>query len=150
VNCERFDRGFASLIKDLSSLPGRAPGKTLLDETIIVATSEFGRTPAINAVAGRDHYRQVYTTLFAGGGVKGGRVIGKTNEDGSAVVETGWKHRVQPYMDNCVASIYSALGIDWLKVIENTPSGRSYEYVQTAPIGGSEFISDDEIAELFV
>ena len=103
----------------------------------------------MNAVAGRDHYRQAYTTLFAGGGVRGGRVIGKTNEDASAVVETGWKHRQQPYMDNCVASIYSALGIDWMKVIENTPSGRSYEYVQTAPIGGTEFISNDEIAELF-
>lgn len=149
VNCERFDKGFASLVHDLSSLPGRAPGKTLLDETLIMATSEFGRTPAVNAVAGRDHYRQAYTTVFAGGGVKGGRVIGRTNEDGSAVIDTGWKHRVQPYMDNCVASIYSALGIDWRKVIENTPSGRSYEYVQTAPIGGTEFISDDEIAELF-
>jgi uncharacterized protein (DUF1501 family) len=150
ANCERFDKGFASLVKDLSSLPGKAPGKTLLDETLIIATSEFGRTPAMNAVAGRDHYRHAYTTLFAGGGVKGGRVIGKTNEDASAVIETGWKYKKkQPYMDNCVASIYSALGIDWMKVIENTPSGRTYEYVQTAPIGGSEFISDDEIAELF-
>jgi len=149
VNCERFDKGFASLIKDLSSSPGSVAGKSLLDETLIVATSEFGRTPAMNAVAGRDHYRHAYTTLFAGGGVKGGRVIGKTNEDASAVVETGWKHKEQPFMDNCVATIYSALGIDWLKTIPNTPSGRAYEYVQTAPIGGGEFISNDEIAELF-
>jgi hypothetical protein len=150
VNCERFDKGFSSLVKDLAATPGRNPGKTLLDETLIVATSEFGRTPAMNAVAGRDHYRQAYTTLFAGGGVKGARVIGSTNDDGSAVVQTGWKHkRQQPFMDNCVATIYSALGIDWMKVIENTPSGRSYEYVQTAPIGGGEFISNDEIAELF-
>ena len=50
-------------------------------------------------------------------------------------------------MDNCLATIYSALGIDWMKKIENTPSGRAYEYVQTAPIGGGEFISNDEIAE---
>lgn len=149
VNCERFDKGFASLLKDLSSLPGNAPGKTLLDETLIMATSEFGRTPAMNAVAGRDHYRQVYTTLFAGGGVKGGRVIGKTNDDASEAVNTGWKHKEQPFMDNCVASIYSALGIDWMKTFENTPSGRAYEYIQTAPIGGTQFISNDEIAELF-
>jgi hypothetical protein len=150
VNCERFDKGFSSLIRDLSSSPGRDPGKTLLDETLVIATSEFGRTPGMNAVAGRDHYRHAYTTLFAGGGVKGARVIGKTNEDGSAVVQTGWKYkRQQPFMDNCVSSIYSALGIDWMKVIEKTPSGRSYEYVQTAPIGGGEFISNDEIAELF-
>jgi hypothetical protein len=52
-------------------------------------------------------------------------------------------------MDNCTASIYSALGIDWKKVFTNTPSGRAYEYVQTAPIGGTQFISNDEIAELF-
>ena len=52
-------------------------------------------------------------------------------------------------MDNTVATIYSALGIDWLKSIENTPSGRTYEYIQTAPLGGAEFISNDEIAPLF-
>ena len=52
-------------------------------------------------------------------------------------------------MDNIVATMYSALGIDWKKKIENTPSCREYEYVQSAPIGGSEFISNDEIAELF-
>lgn len=149
VNCERFDKGFAAFVKDLSALPGSVPGKTLLDETLIIATSEFGRTPAMNAVAGRDHYRQVYTSLFAGGGVKGGRVIGKSNDDASAAVDVGWKHKEQPFMDNCVATIYSALGIDWKKTFENTPSGRAYEYVQTAPIGGGEFISNDEIAELF-
>ena len=113
VNCERFDKGFASLIQDLSSMPGNTPGKTLLDETLIVATSEFGRTPAMNAVEGRDHYRGAYTTLFAGGGIKGGRAIGRTNEDASEVVETGWNHKQQPFMDNTVATIYSALGIDW-------------------------------------
>jgi uncharacterized protein (DUF1501 family) len=103
----------------------------------------------MNPVEGRDHYRTVYTSLFVGGGVKGGRVIGKSNADGSEAIDTGWKHKEQPFMDNCVATIYSALGIDWMKKIENTPSGRAYEYVQTAPIGGGEFISDDEIAELF-
>jgi len=149
VNCERFDKGFASLIKDLSSMPGKTPGKTLLDETLIVATSEFGRTPAMNAVEGRDHYRQAYTTLFAGGGVKGGRAIGKTNEDASQVIDTAWNHKQQPFMDNVVATIYSALGIDWMKSFASTPSGRGYEYVQTAPVGGGEFISNDEIAPLF-
>jgi hypothetical protein len=52
-------------------------------------------------------------------------------------------------MDNVVASIYSALGVDWTKRVQNTPSGREYEYVQTAPLGGSEFISNDEIGPLF-
>ena len=52
-------------------------------------------------------------------------------------------------MDNIVASMYSVLGIDWMKQIANTPSGRAYEYIQTAPVGGAEFISNDEIAPLF-
>jgi hypothetical protein len=147
--CNRLDKGLTALLGDLSKMPGSQPGKTLLDETLIVASSEFGRTPWMNPVAGRDHYRDAYTTLWVGGGVKGGRVVGVTNEDAGKVVDTGWKHKEQPYMDNVVASIYSALGIDWLKQIENTPSGRAYEYIQTAPVGGGEFISNDEIAPLF-
>jgi hypothetical protein len=53
-------------------------------------------------------------------------------------------------MDNAVATIYSALGIEWRKRIDNTPSGRAYDYVQTAPLGSSEFQSNDAIDELFV
>lgn len=147
--CARLDKGVTALLEDLATMPGSVPGKSLLDETLIVATSEFGRTPAMNPVAGRDHYRDTYTTFFAGGGVKGGSVVGATNEDGSKCIDTGWGHKEQPYMDNIVATIYSALGIDWLKVIHNTPSGRVYDYVQTAPLGGSEFISNDEIGPLF-
>ncbi len=148
--CPRLDKGLVSLLNDLGAMPGKTPGKTLLDETLIVVTSEFGRTPQMNAVGGRDHYRETFSALLAGGGVKGGRIIGKTDEIGAFAVETGWKHKEQPAIDNLVATIYSALGIDWLKRIDNTPSGRSYEYVQTAPLGGSEFISNDEIAELFI
>ncbi len=148
--CNRLDKGLASLLVDLSSTPGSEPGKTLLDETLIVATSEFGRTPGMNPVAGRDHYRNCYTSLFAGGGVQGGRIIGRSNADGSECIETGWSYDFQPFMDNIVATIYSSLGIDWMKTFENTPSGRSYEYVQTAPVGGGEFQANDEIVELFV
>ena len=130
-------------------MPGSQPGKTLFDETLIVCTSEFGRTPYFNPVAGRDHHRLAYTSFWAGGGVKGGRIIGKTDEYGKECIETGWKHKQQPKHDNTVATIYSALGIDWKKVITNTPSHRAYEYTQVAPLSGGEFISDDEIAELF-
>lgn len=149
VTCVNFDRAFSSLVKDLSSMPSKTPGKTLLDETMIVVSSEFGRMPYMNNVMGRDHYNQCYTSLFLGGGVKPGRVIGKTNENCSKCVDTGWKHKEQPAMDNLVATMYSALGVDWSKRIDKTPSGRAYEYIQTAPIGGSEFISNDEIAEIF-
>jgi hypothetical protein len=147
--CNRLDKGLTALVEDLAAKPGSKPGKTMLDETMIVCASEFGRTPWMNPVAGRDHYRDVYSTLWIGGGVKGGRVIGKTDAEAAKCIETGWAHRQQPYMDNVVASIYSALGVDWTKRIENTPSGREYEYVQTAPLGGSEFISNDEIGPLF-
>ncbi len=147
--CNRLDQGLTALIDDLASMNGKEPGKTLLDETMIVCSSEFGRTPWMNPVSGRDHYRDAYTTLWLGGGVKGGRVIGKTDEEAAKVLDPGWGHKQQPYMDNVAATIYSALGIDWLKSIANTPSGRVYEYIQTAPLGGSEFISNDEIAPLF-
>ncbi len=149
ATCNRLDKGLSSLLKDLSSLPGHEPAKTMLDETLIVATSEFGRTPDLNPVQGRDHYRFTYSALFAGGGVKGGRAIGRTNDDGSQCIDTGWKHKEQPQMDNIVATIYSALGVDWTKTAENTPSGRSYHYIETAPIGGAEFITNDVIDELF-
>jgi hypothetical protein len=147
VNCLRFDKGYVSLLTDLAKMPGRNPGKSLLDETIIVATSEFGRTPDINPVMGRHHWRFNYSSMLAGGGIKGGTVIGKT--ENGYVVDTGWKHKEQPQMDNVVATLYSALGIDWKKRIENTPSKRAYEYVQAAPVGGSEFITTDAIDELF-
>jgi len=149
VTCARWDKGMSALFDDLLKTPGKEPGKTMFDETLIVCTSEFGRTPTVNAVAGRDHHRFTYTSFWAGGGVKGGRIIGKTDEYCRECVDTGWKHKEQPKHDNSVATIYSALGIDWKKVIDNTSSGRSYEYTQIAPLSGGEFISDDEIAELF-
>lgn len=147
--CANLDRGLSNLVKDLSTMPSKTPGRTLLEDTMIVVSSEFGRMPYMNNVYGRDHYNECYTSLFLGGGVKPGRVIGKTNEDCSKCTDTGWKHKEQPAMDNIVATIYSALGVDWMKRVDNTPSGRAYDFIQTAPIGGSEFISNDEIAELF-
>lgn len=147
--CLNLDRALSNLIKDLSTMPSKRPGKTLLDDTMVVVTSEFGRMPYMNNVMGRDHYNQCYTSMFLGGAVKAGRVIGKTDETCAKCIDVGWKHKEQPAMDNTVATIYSALGVDWSKRVDNTPSGRAYEYIQTAPIGGSEFISNDEIAELF-
>ncbi len=147
--CTRLDNGLVSLIDDLAALPGAAPGTTLLDETLIVAQSEFGRTPGMNPVAGRDHYKGAYSGLYVGGGVAGGRVLGATDADGSTCTDTGWRHKRQPFMDNTVATIYSALGIDWTKVIANTPSGRAYHYVDTVSLGGAAMMESDEIAGLF-
>jgi uncharacterized protein (DUF1501 family) len=57
----------------------------MLDRTLVVWMGEFGRTPKINARNGRDHYPRVFSAALAGGGVKGGQVIGSSTKDGSAV-----------------------------------------------------------------
>ena len=53
--------------------------------------------------------------MFAGAGVKGGLVLGASDKDGDKVIDTGWKHKEQPRIENVVATMYSALGIDWSK-----------------------------------
>jgi hypothetical protein len=147
--CTRLDRGLVSLMNDLQALPGSRSGVSMLDETLVVCQSEFGRTPDMNPVAGRDHHKSTYTGLYAGGGVIGGRIVGRTDRDGGKCLEPGWKYPGQPFMDNTVATIYSALGIDWKKSVTNTPSGREYIYVDTVNLGGSEMMFNEEIAELF-
>jgi hypothetical protein len=145
----RLDAALSSFVEDLSKMPGKAPGKNLLDETMIVLVHEFGRTPDMNPAGGRDHWGQSFTNMFLGGGVKPGRVIGKTDEMGGKVVDVGWKYKEQPMMDHVTSTIYSSLGIDYSKKIAKTPSGRAYEYQQTAPLGGPAFIPQTEVAELF-
>ncbi len=143
----RFDRAVGSFVEDLQRLPGKEPGNTLWDETMIVLAHEFGRNPEMNSNLGRDHWGANFTNLFMGAGVNPGQVIGRT--DGYKVTDVGWQHQQQPMMDHVVSTIYSALGIDYSKKIEDTPSGRAYEYQQTAPLGGPEFIPLTEIEEIF-
>ncbi len=150
-HCNDFDRAMANLLRDLGAERSpRDKSKTLLDETMVVMITEFGRTPGpLNGVKGRHHYNAAYLSLFAGGGVKGGRIIGKTDAAGEQVVESGWKYpKAQIKTENIYASIYSALGIDWRTQITDTPSKRAYRYVDA--LGATEFAIDDEIAELFV
>jgi len=61
--------------------------------------------------------------------------------------ETGWDHKEQPRQENVVATMYSALGIDWTKEIRNTPSGRAYVYVD--PLGANGFIPTGEISLIY-
>ena len=68
----------AALLADLKS-------RGLLDSTLIIWTGEFGRTPRINPNSGRDHFPRAFTSVLAGGGVKGGQVIGSTDAGGEAV-----------------------------------------------------------------
>ena len=148
-HCNELDRAVANLLRDLSSQPSSlTPGKTLLDDTLVIVATEFGRVPGpLNGVAGRHHYNGTYIGLFAGGGVKGGQILGRTDAAGEKVVETGWKYKGQMKTENIYATAYSALGIDWRKEITNTPSKRVYRYVD--PLGATEFCMDDEITTLF-
>lgn len=78
--CAILDRAMGELLRDLERV-----GK--LDDTIVVLTTEFGRTPRINENAGRDHHPQAFSSVLAGGGIKGGTVYGKTDEGGENVIE---------------------------------------------------------------
>ncbi|HBJ61637.1 MAG TPA: DUF1501 domain-containing protein [Opitutae bacterium] len=78
--CHTMDQAVAALLDDLHRL-----GK--LQDTIVVLTTEFGRTPLINQNVGRDHYPQAFTSVVAGGGFKGGYVHGKTSEGAEEVIE---------------------------------------------------------------
>lgn len=94
-----FDNGYSSLIEELRE-------RGLLDSTLVIALGEFGRTPRINPAGGRDHWPQCWTVLFAGGGVKGGQVIGASDDIGAYP-----KDRPTTPAE-IVASIYYALGIN--------------------------------------
>ena len=110
--CETLDKGLSSLIADLNS-------RGLLEETLIVVTSEFGRTPDINKNVGRDHYPKAFSAALFGGGVKGGFTFGKTDKEGREVVEG----KTRPQDLN--ATIAYALGLPLDQVIYS-PSKRPF------------------------
>lgn len=94
-----FDRAFAGLISDLDQ-------RGLLDSTLVMVTSEFGRTPKINAGGGRDHWPRVFSIVMAGGGVRRGYIHGAS--DGLAAEPAEAPLSVEDY----VTTVYHLLGID--------------------------------------
>ena len=150
VLIRELDVAFANLIKDLDAIPSKTQtGKTLLDETLVIVMSEFGRTPGpiSETRKGREHYMQVHAGIVAGGGTKRGAVIGRTDEHGGKIVESGWSAKRPIYMEDIACTIYSALGIDWTKTLENTPSGRSFHYVE--PASGTKYVGFKPVQEFF-
>ena len=122
-----LDAGLATLLNDLAATPGTRG--TLLDETLIVVRGEFGRVVGpLNALGGRDHYFN-YSALLAGGGVRGGRAIGKTTPDGAHVDIPGWSLNRPIYHEDFAATIYSALGIDYRTTRHDDPLGIGFQYV---------------------
>jgi hypothetical protein len=148
ISAPRLDRALSNLIEDLSAMPGHK-GKTLLDETMVVIAHEFGRNPHMNIAGGRDHWGYCFTQIYLGGGVKAGRVIGRTDETCAKVIDTGWGFKEQIMKEHDTATIYSALGIDYSKKIVDTPSGQPYAYQQTAPAQGAALIPLTDIKPLF-
>ena len=118
----QFDSGLGNLIEDLRN-------ENLLDQTLIVAMGEFGRTiGALNATNGRDHFLQ-QSTLFAGAGIRGRRAIGATDDRGAVTADPGWSRQRDIRAEDIEATIYSALGIDYTTIRRDDPFGRGFEYV---------------------
>ena len=93
-----FDRGTSALLHDLAN-------RGTLDETLVVVLTDFGRTPQVNASAGRDHYPNVYSIVMAGGGIHGGQVYGSSDDKGAFP-------RTQPCGPPDIhATIFQAIGI---------------------------------------
>ena len=110
-----YDQGYSALIEDLAQ-------RGMLDTTMVTCLAEFGRTPKVNPAGGRDHWPNCWTVSFAGGGVKGGRVIGKSDDIGAYPTE----NPVQP--KEIVATIFKSLGLD-LETHLPGPQGRPFPLV---------------------
>jgi len=94
-----FDQACSALINDLDE-------RGLLDETLVIATGEMGRTPKANANWGRDHWSTLFSTVIAGGGISGGRTYGASDKDAAYSLDTP----VSP--EALAATVYYAMGID--------------------------------------
>jgi uncharacterized protein (DUF1501 family) len=128
VQCAELDAALGALLTDLTAM-------NILDETLVVVVSEFGRTVGpLSNQAGRDHYLR-NSTVFAGGGTAGGRIIGKTDAQGSAIVDYGWSAARDVRTEDIACTIYSALGIDYTTIRTDDPLGRGFEYVPEAKDG---------------
>ncbi len=115
-----FDHGFSALLEDLSN-------RGALDDTLVVMLTDFGRTPRVNGAAGRDHYPNVYSVLFAGGGIRGGQVYGSSDS-----------HAAHPKDNPCGpadlhATIFRCLGISPRAEIRD-PLGRPFPISDGSPL----------------
>ncbi len=101
-----LDQGYAALLRDLH-------GRGMLDHTLVVWMGEFGRTPKVNASAGRDHWSQAMSVCMGGGGVKTGILVGETNDRAEVPKERPIR------VEDVAATIYQALGVDFYKEYES-------------------------------
>ena len=124
-----FDRGFSALLEDMNR-------RGLLEDTLVVAMGEFGRTPRVGQITssagadrgGRDHWPSCYTVLFAGGGMPKGAIFGASDKDG------GHPSRDAVLPQDIAATIYQALGIPPDTEIRDPRIGRPYVLSTGTPI----------------
>jgi uncharacterized protein (DUF1501 family) len=115
-----FDQAYAALIRDLA-------GRGLLDSTLVMVSSEFGRTPKINATAGRDHWPKVFSVLLAGGGIKKGFVYGSSDA-------TATEPEDDPLtVEDLAMTVYHQLGIDGEKRLM-APGSRPIDIVREGTV----------------
>lgn len=115
-----LDQGLSALLQDLDT-------RGLLSSTVVFVTGEFGRTPKINKEAGRDHWPNVFTMLLAGGGIKAGQVIGKSDSEGAQPAD----RPISP--EDIAASLFQLFGIDHRKEYQ-TPTGRPLQIVRDGTV----------------
>lgn len=120
--CPIFDQAFTSLVDDLDQ-------RGLLDQTLVLATAEFGRTPRVNSAAGRDHWPWVYSVAMAGGGTKPGTIYGAS--DGIAAYPTDRPHDPR----DLAATVYHLLGVP-ADTLVHDQTGRPHALVAGAKIDG--------------
>ncbi|HLU48996.1 MAG TPA: DUF1501 domain-containing protein [Planctomycetota bacterium] len=122
IVCPMYDQAYSALIADLEE-------RGLLERTLVANLAEFGRTPKVNPAGGRDHWPQCFSVYFAGGGVKGGRVVGASDPIGGFPAE----RPVGPA--DIVATIFHSLGFDPTRHLPG-PNGRPFPLTDfgSAPI----------------
>jgi uncharacterized protein (DUF1501 family) len=116
----QLDAGWATLMRELDE-------RGLLESTTILWMGEFGRTPVINPMAGRDHFPAAWSCVFAGGGINGGQAYGRTSADGMTVEEG------QATIGDVLATLCTALGVP--PDNENITADRPIKIAEGTPIG---------------
>jgi len=127
IVCPMYDQAYSALIEDLDQ-------RGLLGDTLVTNLAEFGRTPKVNPAGGRDHWPNCFTVYFAGGGVKGGRVVGASDPIGGFPAE----RPVGP--GDIVATVFHSLGLDHNSHLPG-PGGRPFTLTD---------LGTEPIRELFV
>jgi uncharacterized protein (DUF1501 family) len=119
--CPMFDLAYTALLDDLKQ-------RGMLDNTLVLAMGEFGRTPQLNARGGRDHWPGVWSILFAGGRTRTGKVIGASDKNGA-------EPRDRPVSPDIVAAtVYEAMGIDLGTARLPGQDGRPTPILESEPI----------------